>query len=246
MTLLCGALFAQTQPRSPMFDVASVRQSKQMVGPDYNNQIRFAQDGIYAQHATLKRLISEAWDVQVNQVQGPAWLAHNEYDISARSEKGVTREQIALMLRSLLTERFKLHVHTEARKMPLYELTVSASGPKIHPNGGEPQTAGGPGFHFHGDMRHLADLLAVQFSIPPPQNPSEPVRAGGAPILVEDKTGLKGIYDFSVDIRPEPNTDMFTAWQRVLHEQLGLKIEHRVGSVSVVVIDDGVMVPTEN
>src|SRR5258708_1697096 len=85
-------------------------------------------------------------------------------------------------------------------------------------------------------MRQFADLLAVQLSIPAADNPSEPVRASAAQIPVVDKTGLTGVFDFSVEMRPELGTDMFTAWQRVLQEQLGLRIESRKGKVAVLVV----------
>jgi uncharacterized protein (TIGR03435 family) len=61
-----------------------------------------------------------------------------------------------------------------------------------------------------------------------------------------DKTGLTGIYDFSVDMRPELGTDGFTTWQRVLQDQLGLSIESRKENVAVVVVDEAAKIPTEN
>jgi hypothetical protein len=67
-------------------------------------------------------------------------------------------------------------------------------------------------------MRQFADLLTVQFSIPAPQSPDVPVRAGGSPIPVIDKIGLEAIYEFSVDMRPELGTDMLTAWKRALDQ----------------------------
>ena len=129
--------------------------------------------------------------------------------------------------------------------MRAYELETAKGGPKIQPVEMGKTSAGGSGFHFRGDMRQLADLLTIQFSIPAPESPGAPVRAGGTPIPVLDKTGLKGTYDFSVDMRPEMGTDMFAAWKRAL-DQLGLKIESRKGDVPVVVVDDASKVPTAN
>ena len=127
--------------------------------------------------------------------------------------------------------------------MRVYELVVGKSGPKIHPlKDGETPTAK-PGFHFHGDMRQFADLLAVSSPCRPRKNPSEPVMAGGPQIPVLDKTGLTGIFDFSVDMRPELGTDMFTTWQRVLRDQLGLGIESRKENVVIVVVDDAAKNP---
>jgi uncharacterized protein (TIGR03435 family) len=228
------------------FEVASVKPSQHVVGPDYNNQLSYSPTGIIGKNVTVKRLLAEAYQLQLNQVLGPSWLDQNEYDIDARSAGGASRKQTDLMLRSLLAERFKLTQHSEMREMRVYELVVGKSGPKIHPIGdGKTQTTGG-GFHFRGDLREFADLLAVQLSIPAMNNPAEPARASASPISVLDKTGLPGIFDFSVDIHPEMGTDMFTLWQRTLEDQLGLRIESRKGNVAVLVVDQAVKIPTEN
>jgi uncharacterized protein (TIGR03435 family) len=228
------------------FDVASVRPSRHAVGPDYNNQLTYSPTGITARNVTLKRLLAEAYHLQMNQVLGPNWLDQNEYDVEAKAEAAGTKEQMAPMLRNLVAERFNLKQHTEMREMRVYELVVDNSGPKIRPlNDGETVKAGA-GFHFHGDMRQLADLLAVQLSIPAADNPAEPVRASATLIPVVDKTGLPGIFDFSVDIHPELGTDMFTAWRRALQEQLGLRIESRRENVAILVVDEAARIPTEN
>ena len=238
--------FGQASTPAPVFDVASVRASQHLAGPDYNNQLSYSPTGIIARNVTLKRLLAEAYQLQLNQVLGPSWLDKNEYDIDARSAGAGTHEQHALMLRSLVAERFKLTEHSVMREMRVYELVIGKSGSKIHPiNDGEAPTAG-TGFHFHGDLRQFADLLAVQLSIPASDNPAEPARASASPIAVLDKTGLPGIFDFNVDIRPELGTDMFASWQRVLQDQLGLRIESRKGNVDVLVVDEAARIPTEN
>ena len=245
LAFLSPAVFAQPQAKPQAFDVASVRPSRLTVGPDYNNRITFTPAGFNARNVTLKRLIAEAWNIQLNQVIGPHWIDQNEYDVNARAAEGTTQKQMSPMLQSLLAERFKLKHHNETREMRVYELALAKTGPKIQPVAdGEPVKTT-PGFHFHGDMHHFADLLAVQFSIPAPVDPSLPSIAG-PPALVLDKTGLQGAFDFSVDIRPELNTDMVTVWQRALEDQLGLRIESRKGEVTVVVVDDAAKIPSEN
>jgi uncharacterized protein (TIGR03435 family) len=239
----CSVCFGQG---AAAFDVASVRQCQQLVGPDYNNQIAYSASGFTGRHVTLKRLVAEAFHLQLNQVVGPGWLEQNEYDVDAKAAGASTREQMALMLRSLVAERFSLKQHSEMREMRVYELEVGKAGAKIHAVGeGEPAKAGG-GFHFHGDMRQLADLLAVQLSIPAASNPAKPARASASVTPVLDKTGLAGVFDFSVEMRPELGTDMFAAWQRVLEDQLGLRIESRKGEVAVLVVDDATRIPTAN
>lgn len=248
IALLSFVAIIQAQPTQPTFEVASVKPSQNEVGPDYNNQITVSATEFNGRNVTLKRLIAEAWQCQLKQIVGPAWIERNEYDIAARIPAGASREQIPLMLRSLLSERFHLKEHGETRQIRVYELKVGEGGPKIKPivAGDAPATNAGQGFHFHGTMRQFADLLALQFSIPAAQDPTAPVRAGGEQIPVMDKTGLPGIYDFSVPMRPELGTDAFTGWSRALHDQLGLKIESRKGDVPVVVVDDVAKTPTGN
>jgi uncharacterized protein (TIGR03435 family) len=246
LALLSPVAFGQASTAAPVFDVASVRPSQHSVGPDYNNQLTYSPTGITGRNVTLKRLLAEAYHLQLNQVLGPGWLDQSEYDIDARAAGPGTREQMALTLRSLVAERFKLTQHSEMREMRVYELVIGKSGSKIHPTDGGGTVRAGAGFHFHGDLRQFADLLAVQLSIPAPDNPSEPARASTSPIPVVDKTGLQGIFDFSVDIHPELGTDMFTTWQRALEDQLGLRIEGRKGNVTVSVVDGAAKLPTEN
>ena len=237
---------AHAQSAQPSFEAASVRPSQHEVGPDYNNQITYSPAGFTGRNVTLKRLVAEAYRCQLNQVLGPPWLDHNEYDIATRAPEGASREQISLMLRGLLADRFGMKEHNETRQMRAYDLAVGPEGPRVNPIQQGDAASAGPGFHFHGDMRQFADFLAIQFSIPAADSPSVPVRAGGSPIPVLDKTGLEGIYEFSVEVRPELGTDAFTTWKRALGEQLGLKIESRKGDVAVVVVDDAARIPTGN
>jgi uncharacterized protein (TIGR03435 family) len=244
--LLNPAAFVLSQSPQLAFEVVSVRPSQHEVGPDYNNQITYSPTGFTGRNVTLKRLVAEAWQCQRNQVMGPPWLDRNEYDIAARLPDGATKEQIPLMLRSLLSDRFQLKAHEETRQMRGYELTVAPGGPRIHPVQPGDAAVAGPGLHFRGDMRQFADLLAVQISIPAPTSASVPVIADASPAPVINKTGLDGIYDFSVDLRPEIGTDGFSFWKRVLEDQLGLKIEGAKAGVKFVIVDDASKTPTTN
>jgi uncharacterized protein (TIGR03435 family) len=246
LTFLGLTAFAQPAATTAIFEVASVRPSQRAAGPDYNNQIMYTPVGLTARNATLKRLIAEGWHLQLSQVIGPGWINQTEYDIEARAPEGASREQMVLMLKGLLADRFGLKLHGESRPMRAYALVVAKDGPKIHPVDPVPAIAPHPGSHFRGDMRQFADLLTVQFSIPAPSDPSVPVIGLGPQIPVLNETGLQGTYEFSVDIKPELNTDGFTAWSRVLEDRLGLKIESRKGDVPVVVVDEAAKIPTGN
>src|SRR5438309_11575102 len=79
-TLLLIAFTVGAQPPvAPIFEVASIKPSQHLAGPDYNNHIAISRSSFTAHNATLRRLIAEANDVQSRQVSGPAWLDQNEY-----------------------------------------------------------------------------------------------------------------------------------------------------------------------
>jgi uncharacterized protein (TIGR03435 family) len=245
MVLLSSAGMAQ-RPDAAEFDAASVKVSERQVGPDYNNRLAFLPAGLTARNVTLRRLVSEAYRVQMRQVAGPDWLDQNEYDVEARAGHSAGREELDLMLRALLARRFGLRQHSETREMRLYELAPDRAGPKIRPIGEGETAKDGGGLRFHGEMRQFADFLAVQLSIPASDNPSQPAIAGGPMVPVLDKTGLTGTYDFSVEIKPEPGSDMFTLWQRELPQRLGLRLESRRGPIEVIAIDSAARIPTAN
>jgi len=244
MMLMGGVAVGQgTAP----FETASVKPSARQVGPDYNNQITMLPSRFSGRNATLRRLVAEAYGIQLRQVIGPGWLDEKEYDIDGRPGGSSDRREMDLMLRALLADRFHLKQHAETREMPAYELLVDAAGPKIRPvaEGGE-SNAGGPGVHFRGEMQRFADLLAMQFSIPAASDPSVPSRGGGPAVPVLDKTGLPGVYDFVVAIKPELGVEPVALWTRALREQLGLRVEPRRGPVDVIVVDEALRTPVEN
>ena len=99
---------------------------------------------------------------------------------------------------------------------------------------------------FRGDLQHFANLLSVQLTIPVIDDPGRPSIASGPAVPVLDKTGLSGIYDIRVNLKPEPGGDGFTLWQGVLRDQLGLKLESGREMVEVLVVDGAERMPTAN
>jgi uncharacterized protein (TIGR03435 family) len=92
LALSSSWVFGQAPPAAPAFDVASVKVSQHLVGPDYNNQITYSPTGITARNVTLRRLLADAYHLQLNQVLGPSWLDRNEYEVDARAA-GVRRNK---------------------------------------------------------------------------------------------------------------------------------------------------------
>lgn len=243
LAFLAAVAYAQS------FDVASVKLSANPVGPDYNNKIVIGPSSFSGKNVTLKRLIVEAYGVQPTQVfDGPKWLAEAEYDVEAKADRAVSKEELRKMLQPLLAARFHLAIHRETRELKTYELVVDKGGPKIRPvkdGQGTPAPLGSR--HFHGTLEQLANLIAVQLSIPATMDdPARPSIASGAPIPVFNKTGLTGTYDFDVEMKLEPGIPSFNLWQRVLEEQLGLRLESRKSPVEGIVVDSADRVPVAN
>jgi uncharacterized protein (TIGR03435 family) len=249
-----GAQPAQSGGR---FDVASIRRnvgSTQRGGGFGGPQ----PGGRYvAIGATLRRLAEEAYDLDV--LGGPAWIDSERFDVNAKAEGEPTPAQIRAMLRPLLAERFRLAVHTDAREVPVYTLTLARTdrriGEKLRQS--DPKCAaeaqnyfpgalgfpppcgdyrlGGRSFVSRGmTMDGLARLLRV---------------VAGRPVL--NQTNLDGAFDVELEwssdlglaqlprdsagageLRPD-GVSLFTA----LQEQLGLRLEAARAPVPVLIID---------
>jgi len=231
------------------FDVASVKPSPKPVGPDYNNRIAIGPSTFNGRNVTLKRLIVEAYGVDPPLVfGGPKWLDESEYDVEAKADRAISKEELRRMLQPLLAARFRLAIHPETRELKVFELVVDKGGPRIQPvKDGEGTPAPLGSRHFHGDFEQLANLISVQLTMPAAMDdPTRPSIASGTPVPVFNKTGLTGTYDFDVEMKVEPGIPSFNLWQRVLQEQLGLKLESRKTQVEGIVVDSADRVPVQN
>jgi|SRR5579872_1003367 len=82
----------------------------------------------------LKDLVINAYSVKDFQIVGPNWLNDDEttrFTIEATMPPDTTKEQLRVMLQSMLADRFKLRIHRETRDLPKYSLVVSKNGPKM-------------------------------------------------------------------------------------------------------------------
>jgi uncharacterized protein (TIGR03435 family) len=60
----------------------------------------------------LQSLITVAYQVKDFQITGgPGWIDADKFDVNAVASENVPADQVMLMLRSLLEERFKLKMH---------------------------------------------------------------------------------------------------------------------------------------
>src|SRR5206468_9462251 len=87
-------------------------------------------------NSSLGDLIMFSYNVQSKQiVNGPDWLDKDRYDIAAvpDTEGMPNPDQLKLMIRKLLAERFGLKFHHDKRELSAFVLTVGKGGPKLTP-----------------------------------------------------------------------------------------------------------------
>jgi uncharacterized protein (TIGR03435 family) len=217
------------------FEVASIKLGKpparSSFGPLPGNE-RYR-----AVNAPLNWLISEAYGIPMRQISGlPQAFSGDEYDIEAKAERPVNRNQMMRMLQHLLEDRFKLVVRRETKEIKAYVLVVAKGGAKMEESlGGElfiQKVNASKSIYNNMSMPVFANLLAF------------PVDD-----TVVDQTGLKEVYNFTLNYMPEhlgpgvlegreagpdPNAPSLST---ALQEQLGLKLESRKGPVEMLVIE---------
>lgn len=67
----------------------------------------------------------------------PESVSKGNYEIEAKAEGNPTKDQMRLMMQSLLADRFKLKVHWETHDVPVFALTLvkpGTTGPKLRPH----------------------------------------------------------------------------------------------------------------
>jgi uncharacterized protein (TIGR03435 family) len=67
-------------------------------------------------------------------IGGPVWMDNDRYDIQATANCGggaLSREQVQLMIQSILEDRFQLKAHMDTREGAVYNLVVAKNPPKI-------------------------------------------------------------------------------------------------------------------
>lgn len=200
--------------------------------------------GMLSGTASLKQLVTEGYAVpDVMILGGPGWLDSEVYAISARTETSSTPDQLKLMLRAVLAERFMLRVHYETREMPFYALVLGKNGVKR-------DEAGGLGvdlsFDAHGRRLHLPDIASLAHRLSGLSN--RPVFDLTGIDAVGVTLSLQSTLDF-LGARPSDATAyqeaLFASLMGAVEKQLGLKVEARKGPLKILVIDSADR-PTEN
>jgi len=152
----------------------------------------------------LKFLIEQAWDVTDDMLEGmPKWMESDRYDIVAKA--GVTDvdfDDILVMVRALLIERFKLAVHTEDRPVTAYTLVaVKPKMKKADPNSRIKYNEGpASGEKDPRDKNPILSRLVTCQNMTMAEFAAKlkDIAPGYIHTPVLDATGLEGGYDFTL------------------------------------------------
>jgi uncharacterized protein (TIGR03435 family) len=217
-------------------------------------------DGLEASMATLPALLRFAYgfqefplDSQITNI--PDWAKSQPYDIHAKfSDPDLAtyqklssteqRHMADLMLQSLLADRFNLQLHRGSKQYPAYDLVVAKGGQKFKPTSDDDPTLrkGQDGKPLHGFAMFLRGETKIQqntiaeFATLLTQQPNGP----GRPVV--DKTGLPGVYTFTLHWSPAsfvnqpPDADSASIFT-ILQEDLGLKLQPSTATLPTLIID---------
>ena len=278
----------QSLPPAPPaeFEVAVVKPS----AADGQLMFRVLPSGqVDLQGVPLKMLIAFAWNFEFATtndmiVGAPKFLDSARFDIKAKASVGASTgptiappidiDDLRLMLRALLADRFKLATHTEDRPVTAYNLV--AVKPKLKPADPANRTSykEGPGADGK-DPRNtnptLSRLVTFQnMTMAQFADVVQKIAPGYIHSPVLDATGLEGAWDFTLsfsgsnllpgaparggDAGQQPPGGALTASDPngavsifdAVNKQLGLKLEEKKRPVSVLVIDHVEEKPTDN
>lgn len=231
---------------------------------------------IHWENVSLRSVLQRAYGLkdfrQVVAGKDPSVFAAY-YDIVANVPAGATKDQFNVMMQNLLTQRIKLAVHRDVRPIPIYQLVVAKGGLKMKES---PDSPGKPldalpaekGFPAIAAGRNaswtrtrdghlLFRARALPVSCEPIGAPGcefmSPLLIGGItpePRILENKTGLAGRYDFTLDCtipdKPAaPAADDLSDCFNAIEQQLGLKLVDTKEPMDVLVVDR-VENPVEN
>lgn len=270
------------------FEVASVKRNVSGAPPEgpkpygnfnmgWGDAYNFTAGLLQAANIPLVNYIKFAYKIlpgkqaELLQSQLPKWANEDRYDIEARAAGNPSKDQMRLMMQSLLADRFKLSAHIETRQVPVYDLLLVKGGklgPQLQPHSAAhpcftPSDTLTPNWNtrlapFCGtligdrdEVRRLDRMQGQGFTMKIlADSLSVPGQTIDRPVL--DKTGLSGAFDFSIEYIPEGSVNPNEQYDEngphfleALEEQLGLKLVRSTGPIDVLVIDH-IEQPTPN
>jgi uncharacterized protein (TIGR03435 family) len=229
------------------FNVASVKQdtspsAQARVMPTSN--VPLAPGDAYPENGGLFRAtrwplivyISFAYKLMPDQLQAlstelPRWAVSDTFDIEARADANPTKDQMRLMMQSLLEDRFKLVLHSESHERPVFALILEKpgkTGPQLQPHtngspecppataasalpistatvaGGFPSECGSivlVPFAKAGRIGIGARNVSMHLIASTISGAGKMIGDLGRPVV--DKTGLSGTFDFLIQFAPQ-------------------------------------------
>jgi len=247
------AIHAQTAP--PTFEVVSIKPLEHFVSP----QGRPPSDAGRVSYSSivLWALIMRAYDVKKYQLDTPAWMDSQYYDVMAKIPDGASQTQVPAMLQTMLADRFGLKVHWESQVQPVYALVVSKGGPKLKKSDSD---ALGPDAKPAGRTTSFSTTGHFEFRRTNMDQFAQALSANvGKPVI--NMTDVEGIYDIVMDLNPA-DVEMFKSFTLssdvtisenqnagsvfTVLQGLGLKLESRKAPIQHLIVDSALKVPTEN
>ncbi len=121
---------AQTKPARVEFEVASIRPvAPQEARVDIGMHIDGAQ--VSFNFLSVRECMRIAWQMQDYQIIGPDWVSSDRFNISAKLPAKSSTDQVREMLRNLITDRFRMTIHTEKRDFAVYAMVAGKGGLKL-------------------------------------------------------------------------------------------------------------------
>lgn len=236
-------LFAAIAMAQPAFEAATIKPADPGE-PQPGDMVRNMTDSpghLIMRNVPLRFAIEYAWDLKDYEVVGPEWFKNElRYDIVANASGPVPDDQLRPLLQTLLTERFHLKLHRETRAVDIYAL-LPGKGPHrlAEPKPGEVTALGpGPGTSAKFTNQPLSRMVFML------------TRRMDRPVI--DMTGIKGMYDFTLDTSGlgfggNPPADssapsVFTTIQT----DLGLRLQPQKTQLEILVIDQADKTPVAN
>jgi len=271
-TLLCSPTFAQsantapattpvsdTTPAAPLptFQLADIHVSPHSNTPQIRGGTLHG-DRYTTSQATMTNLIARSYNVESSNVLGgPAWLDLDRFDVTAQAPRTTSPDDIRLMIRSMLIDRFKLVAHPGTKPLPAVVLSVG-KGSKLKQADASadsgPGPGQGPGCQYQPPPQNTAPSPAMEVKFAchavTMESFADFLHSVASPYLkspVVDQTGLKGAWDFDIHWTYQKQADGGgTSIFDAVDKQLGLKLEAKTAPLPVVFVDSVNETPTPN
>lgn len=238
--------------KAPAFEVASITPcppGTPMPSGEHTGVVQFTYPGgnFTARAFTVKFLLEWAYDILPAQhSSGPAWMGSDRYDIVAKAPGSATDEEMKLMLRALLADRFQLKFHRQKKETAVLVLSIGKTTPKLYAPHEDEKHA------IQVEPRMGADekpesfhVVATRFTV------TQLLQTFARQLdrVIVDETGLQGDFDFAFDLTPDhasPNPLDPSLLIAAMQQQLGLNVTSRKQAVDFFAIDSAEKVAAGN